>query len=492
MRALSLLLAPLILGLVALSVPACSNSDEAPSTPPASTPLGYEGLGPHPVGHAIFTLEDPARSRTLTVQIWYPATDAGRDQATAGTALDDLVPDPTDRASLDGLLAKAPEGCTSRRTRSAAGLDPIAGPLPLVVFSHCNSCVRFSAFSVAEALASRGIAVIAPDHADDTLFTRLAGDAAPINDAFLAIRVGDIKATLDAALDPAGAALPAALRGHFNADHLAMMGHSYGGLTTGATLVAEPRIKAGFIMAAPPAFIGGVTMAAIKQPVFMLLAREDNSIGEIGNNTIRGNYKDANPPAWLAEVSDAGHWSFSDIAGLAPWLVPGCGEGVRQTDKDVNFSYLANDTGRSLASAYASAFFSLTLLGDESARPYLAAAHLAEVGVSTKLVCRQFVVGAAGACSRNHAAASPRILASGSSLAARSSASEISRRQSAASGRLVNRTRMLHTPSPAPTTLAVDPISSTSRAAVSQDPTRSAGFCEARRAAARVRLSSLG
>jgi dienelactone hydrolase len=383
MRAPLLLLVPLLAGL--LSVPACSTSpDQDAATPATVAAPSYEGLGPHPVGHAIFTLDDPARSRTLTVQVWYPATDAGHDQAAAGTPLGELVPDPADRASIEGLLAKAPAGCTSPRTRSAAGLDPVAGPLPLVVFSHCHGCLRFSAFSMAEALASRGVAVIAPDHADDTLFSQLAGGNAPIDDAFLAIRVGDIKATLDAALDPAGMALPAALRGHFDASRVAMMGHSFGGLTTGATLAADPRVKAGLVMAAPPALLGGVTMAAIKQPVFLLLAREDNSIGEVGNNTIRGNYKDANPPAWLAEVSDAGHWSFSDIAGLAPWLVPGCGMATRQTDHDVTFSYLANDTGRALGSAYAAAFFSLTLLGDEAARPYLAAAHLADVGVSTK------------------------------------------------------------------------------------------------------------
>jgi dienelactone hydrolase len=384
MRAPLLLLASLLLGLAAVSTPACSTSDEASPAPAAPAVPVYEGLGPHPVGHAIFTLDDPARSRSMTVQIWYPATDAGRDQATAGTPLDELVPNAADRASLAGLLAKAPAGCTSPRTRSAAGLDPIAGPLPLVVFSHCHGCLRFSAFSIAESLASRGVAVIAPDHADDTLFSQLAGGNAPINDAFLATRVGDIKATLDAALAPGAPALPEALRGRFDAARVGMMGHSFGTLTTGATLIADPRIKAAFTMAAPPALLGGVTMTAIKQPIFLLLAREDNSIGEVGNNTIRGNFKDANPPAWLAEVSDAGHWSFSDIAGLAPWLVPGCGEATRQTDKDQTFHYLANDTGRALGSAYAAAFFSLTLLGDEAARPYLAAPHLADVSVSHK------------------------------------------------------------------------------------------------------------
>jgi predicted dienelactone hydrolase len=381
MRAPLLLLVSALAGLVALSAPACSTSEEAAPTTAAPS---FEGPGAHPVGHAIFTLADPARGRSMTVQIWYPATDAGRDQAAAGTALEDLVPDATDRASLAGLLAGAPAGCTSRRTRSAPQLAPVAGPLPLVVFSHCHGCLRFSAFSMAEALASRGVAVIAPDHTDDTLFSQLAGGNAPIDDAFLATRVGDIKATLDAALDPAGTALPEPLRGHFDTSRVGMMGHSFGTLTTGATLISDPRIKAAFTMAAPPALLGGVTMAAIKQPIFMLLAREDNSIGEIGNNTIRGNYKDANAPAWLAEVSDAGHWSFSDIAGLAPWLVPGCGEATRQTDKDQTFRYLANDTGRALASAYAAAFFSLTLLGDESARPYLAAPHLADVSLSAK------------------------------------------------------------------------------------------------------------
>jgi hypothetical protein len=114
-----------------------------------------------------------------------------------------------------------------------------------------------------------------------------------------------------------------------------------------------------------------------------ILAREDNSISEIGNNIIRSNFKRANTPSWLQEIDDAGHWSFSDICALTPNLAPGCGEGTRQTEAGESFYYLENESARSLAASYVTAFFLAQLRGDAGARAFLSAKHPSGVVASS-------------------------------------------------------------------------------------------------------------
>jgi predicted dienelactone hydrolase len=326
------------------------------------------------VGHERFTLEDTVRGRSLQVQVWYPADEGARAAADEGVPLPELLPEGPERDALVALIAQAPERCTSRRTRSAPGAAPADGVFPVVLFSHCSGCLRFSSLTVAERLASHGIAVVAPDHAGGTLFDAQAGQLAAIGDEFLGVRAGDLRAVLDAVLDPAHPSVPGALRGRLDGSRVGVMGHSYGAATAGKVLQDDPRFRAGFVMAAPPAFLGGVEMKQIQAPVFLLLAGEDNSIGAVGNNLIRSNFKDAPGPAWLAEVTDAGHWSFSDICALTPSLQPGCGEGKRQSDKS-DFTYLDIDTGRGIAASYAAAFFAWTLLQRPEAEGYLGIAR---------------------------------------------------------------------------------------------------------------------
>jgi dienelactone hydrolase len=156
-----------------------------------------------------------------------------------------------------------------------------------------------------------------------------------------------------------------------------MFGHSYGGATTGLVLARDPRVKAGLAIGAPMEndLLPPAKMAEIHQPAMFLLAREDNSISEIGNNIIRANFQHGNKPIWLAEVDDAGHWSFSDIAGLTPKLAAGCGEGTRQTESGEPFFYLDNEGARALAASYVTSFVAANLSGDGAAKAFLTATH---------------------------------------------------------------------------------------------------------------------
>jgi dienelactone hydrolase len=218
--------------------------------------------------------------------------------------------------------------------------------------------------SVAERLASHGFVVLAPDHLGNTHFD----DEAALDDAFLAVRAADMVRVLDAALAPGAPALPGPLRGQLDPARVGVLGHSFGAVTAGKLLELDARVRAGFLFAAPvdsPVLNSG-GLARIHQPLSWLLAKEDGSISSTGNQFIRENVAAAPRPTWLVELADAGHWSFTDIAGLGGAFTAGCGSGLRDPGGEP-FTWLTNDTARAAAQRYAVAWARALLLGDEAA-----------------------------------------------------------------------------------------------------------------------------
>lgn len=337
-------------------------TDGADTSTSVATVFSYDEQGPYPVGNQTISVMNTSQGRMLDVEIWYPAQQAGSNQS----ILDFSVSE-SERDTLQMLLADAPESCTSRETRSSQSPEPIASGerLPLVVFSHCYECTRYSAFSLAERLASHGFAVAAPDHVMNTLFDT----GALINVEFLATRASDISAVLDELLIDNSQALPESLQGRFDASRVGVAGHSYGAVTAGKILQDDDRFKAGLIIAAPVEnpLLPGVAVAQITEPMLFMLAQEDNSIGTLGNLFLRQNYDDSPSPAWKVEIADAGHWSFTDIAGITPAFNAGCGEGVRQTVPGEPFTYIDNGLARDITAAYGVRFFAAQLLGDREA-----------------------------------------------------------------------------------------------------------------------------
>jgi len=334
----------------------------------------YEEPGPYPVGNTTIVVTDASRNRTLTVEIWYPADESERGAADTGEAVENFVVDSVDRGDYVGLLAAAPAGCPSTQTGSArdAVVASNSGQWPLLVFSHCHNCVRFSSFAIAERLASHGFVVAAPGHIDNTLFDDLAGTAVELDSAFLPVRGADMSFVIDTMLDGSNTDVPANLRGTIDPDRVAVYGHSFGGVTTGLVVQDDARVKAGLAIASPMEnpLLEGVLIANITKPIGFLLAMEDNSITELGNLFIRRNFDDATVPVWKAEVTDAGHWSFSNICGVHEQFMPGCGSDTRQTD-NTPFDYLPVADGLAISQAYVTAYFSAQLLGDDNADRYL-------------------------------------------------------------------------------------------------------------------------
>lgn len=368
--------APVLLAVLAIAAAAgCGDSSSS------SGPTGPDAAGPYPPASTTIVLTDPARARSLTVEVWYPAVASARAAATSGAPVEDFFASSDDRARYAALLADSPDPGPSRRTHAARDAAPAATKdgYPLLVFSHCFECFRFSSFSIAERLASHGFVVAAPDHTGDTLFD----PELPLTSEVLQTRAADIRFVATAVLAGTNGAeqLPASLRGALDESRLGVFGHSFGSVTTGLVLQDDERFVAGLGIAAPfeNPLLTGVSMSRIEQPVLYLVAREDNSIGEIGNQFIRLNFDQAPGPIRKVEVADAGHWSFSNICHLGDNFTPGCGEGVRQTVPGEPFTYLPIDQGVAIGQAYVTAFFLAELQGDAAARDYLTTARPADV-----------------------------------------------------------------------------------------------------------------
>lgn len=349
-----------VIATVITMLAACSNSGDGASAP--IDPISYDTQGPYAVANQTISITNYTDGRVLNVELWYPAATAGDSQT-----IEDFAAQGIERDAISALLSENSENCVTRNTRSGYGLEPARSPaqFPLVAFSHCSECTRFSSFSLAERLASHGIAVAAPDHTLNTLFD----PGAILSEDFLTIRANDIIAVIDELLIPNSAALPDNLQGRFDATKIGMAGHSYGAVTTGKVLQEDDRVKAGYIIAAPVEnpLIPGVEVSRIAEPTLYLVAREDNSITEIGNVFIRSNFEAAASPSWKVEVTDAGHWSVSDIAGIIPGFQAGCGNGERQTNPGELFTYIDIDLGLEITAAYGMRFFAGYLLSDKKA-----------------------------------------------------------------------------------------------------------------------------
>ena len=304
--------------------------------------------------------------RELPLQLWYPTADIGAGQPTAHFEAPGAR-----RDQLAALFEEAPADCVRVTMDAIQDAEPLTGTAwPLILFSHCHSCLRFSAFGIAEHLAANGFVVAAPDHVENTLFEELAGNPGPLNGDFLTTRAADIRAVLDSLLSGTAGAF-AELQ--FDESRIGMFGHSYGAVTTGRVLQDDSRVKAGVAIAAPieNPMIPGVSVASLTRPLLYLVATEDNSITEVGNFLLRQNYDNHPAPAWKVEVTDAGHWSFSEICGLVEMFEPGCGQATRQTNPFDEVTYIDNVLARTIARDYVLAFFQYTLLGSLDAEVFL-------------------------------------------------------------------------------------------------------------------------
>jgi predicted dienelactone hydrolase len=201
--------------------------------------------GTLPVGVRTFNWNDEARQRPLTVEVWYPATEAHRGQDVAEATRDAYE-----------LIPGFPPGW-QEAVRDAAPRD---GTFPLVVFSHGFGAHRRQSTFLCTHLASHGYVVAAMDHTGNTIFetvqmmmqAQMGGpppDPVGILSEIIPARPLDVTYVIDrlvAGLDGVPAIDP---------ERIGMSGHSFGGWTTLMVAGSDRRVRA----ALPLAPAGGWT-----------------------------------------------------------------------------------------------------------------------------------------------------------------------------------------------------------------------------------------
>ncbi len=198
--------------------------------------------GPFPVGVRTFNWIDHARAdRPLTVEVWYPATEAHRGQDVAEATRDSYE-----------LIPGFPPGW-QEAVRDAA---PHPERAPLVVFSHGYGGHRRQSTFFCTHLASHGYVVAAMDHTGNTIIETVQlmmsvqmGIAPPIDVAailaeLIPARPVDASFVIDRMLAGAADGAPPV-----DAGRIGMSGHSFGGWTTLVTAGRDTRIRAALALA---------------------------------------------------------------------------------------------------------------------------------------------------------------------------------------------------------------------------------------------------
>jgi predicted dienelactone hydrolase len=262
-------------------------------------------FGPYPIGVRTLALADPSRlnvegtgSRPVTVEVYYPSTPA----AVAGV--------PRDVVQVFGLDIVT--------TPAYRDVDRAPGTFPLVLFSHGNDGIRFQSFFFTAHLASHGFVVVTPDHHGNTFVDQLLGIVDPLSavnrpldmsfliDQFLAFD-GEAGNFFEGAVDPA---------------RIGLSGHSFGGYTSfaiaggtfGLGTFTDARVKAILPQAPaanafPDAFFGTITV-----PTLIVGGSIDETTEFAENQQRPFDHLPAGAAVvGLAELVDAGHFTFSDF-----------------------------------------------------------------------------------------------------------------------------------------------------------------------------------
>jgi len=209
-------------------------------------------------------------SRTLTTEVWYPT---------------------------------APHAGAPTRDADAA-----RGRFPVVLSSHGYSDGRSGEAYIAQALASRGYVVAAPQFPLTSLSSMPRDPVDVIN------QPGDVRFVLDQILTLAGTR-GSWLAGRVDRHRIAASGLSYGGTTTLLLTfhptLRDPRIRAAAAMAPAACAFGEAFYRAARPPLLLIQGTQDLLV-PIEANAARV-FADSRSPRELVELQDASHSAFSGL-----------------------------------------------------------------------------------------------------------------------------------------------------------------------------------
>lgn len=291
-------------------------TEPAATEPPTTdAPMEFTPIeaGPYQVGVTTITINDAARNRPLTVDVWFPLTEGVTGDAHQYTL-------------LPGVYYESPDAISADAASIATD-----GPFPLVVYSHGSGGLRYIHSSYTEAIASYGYVVVAPDHTGNTAVDRLANAETEFEVTALN-RPNDVKAVIDAMLDPARPET-AGFVASVDPERIAVTGHSFGGFTTYAmasgytnslgTFAADTRVDA--IIPLAPATGDGTRLltdadlAAITVPALVMVGTNDQTT-PVDPNVTRAWELTASSPHIRVEFVDGQHQTFTDLCDYQEFL----------------------------------------------------------------------------------------------------------------------------------------------------------------------------
>ncbi|MFF4158821.1 alpha/beta hydrolase family protein [Streptomyces sp. NPDC001678] len=302
--------------------------DAAPATATAPT-RSFQGTlpaptGPYAAGEDVIHLTDANRPdpwvpssgpRRLTVTMVYPAVPGTGTPAPYMTLAE--AAGHIQRARIPASSGITPENLSSVTTQAFEGARPQRGKHPLVVLSPGFGDPRMVLTSLATDLASHGyvVALVGPTHEDsgETLENGQTPPCAICDDPKLDMNTVTASRALDASfvIDRLTHGNTAWRLAHLIDKHeIGMAGHSIGGASAVATMIADPRVRAGVNMDGK--FYPVPMPGQINRPLLMLGETDNHSPS--GTDTTwekawaaLGGYK-----KWLA-VTGANHASFTDV-----------------------------------------------------------------------------------------------------------------------------------------------------------------------------------
>ncbi len=259
------------------------------------------------MGVQTITILDEERQRPLTVDVWFPITDA------AGLP-------PHQYTFLPGVYYESPTAVSADATNIAPD-----GPYPLVVYSHGSGGLRYIASDYAEEIASHGYIVVAPDHTGNTTAERITRTEAEF-DVTALNRPQDVATVIDEMTNPDNTDTSGFVA-NLDADRIAVTGHSFGGFTAYAmasgytndlgTVEADPRVDA--IIALAPAtgdgsgrLLSDDQLAAITIPSLVIVGTNDQTTPATPNVDRPWELSNSNP-RYRLDLIDAQHQSFTNV-----------------------------------------------------------------------------------------------------------------------------------------------------------------------------------
>jgi dienelactone hydrolase len=340
-----------------------------------------ETAGPYPVGVTTMLLTDDSRDslvgdgpRRMIMEVWYPATEETRDleptdlysffRGVPGTAIAMVM-----KAAFGADYQAAAEAMDIVAVRDARIAD---GKYPLILFSHGNGGMRSQAIWWCEHMASHGYIVASPDHTGNAGVTIIDGKMIPIDpslrEASAEARPKDISFLIDT-FEGFNSGHDSRFYERVDLKNIGVAGHSFGGYTTLKVADQDPRVDA----ICPWA---GVVRERedYDTPLLMLIATEDDTIGEEANARLRTYYKESKGPKYSVEFVNAGHYSFTEMYRWNADFGDGVGEGTRITN-DEPITYIGMDEAFRLLNGYTTAFFGKFLKGQGDYEAYLTENH---------------------------------------------------------------------------------------------------------------------